>query len=392
MDVAAIPVSERLSLGTRNKLKLGVFCANVASGVNATVVPERWSGTWPDNLRVAQQADEAGMDFLLPLGAWRGFPGATGYQQTSFETLTWASATLGATRRIFVFGTVHVPLFHPVVAAKQMVTCDHVGEGRFGLNIVVGSKALEFEMFGRPLAEHELRYAQAQEWITIVRRLWTEDDDFDFAGDYYQLKAVRSRPKPYGGTMPLLLNAGASPTGQAFAIRNCDAFFTAVRKSSVDPTTGLVRPDFTGVAEIVASLRARAAELGRNQIGVYTNVNLICRPTLKEAIDYYQYALLDNADWEAVHAQIRQVGGLEPSSPDYAVLQQNFIRKIPVIGDPDTVARLLQDLSELGFDGVGITVVNYLEELPLFYAEVLPRLEKVGLRNAARSAIDRRAE
>src|SRR5581483_1224449 len=184
---------------------------------NATVVPERWSGSWRDNLRVARQADDAGMDFLLPLGAWRGFPGATGYQQTSFETLTWASATLAATQRIFVFGTVHVPLFHPVVAAKQMVTCDHVGEGRFGLNIVVGSKALEFEMFGRPLAAHELRYEQAQEWISIVRRLWTEDADFDFPGAYYQLKAARSKPKPYGGTMPLLLNAGPSPTGQAFA-------------------------------------------------------------------------------------------------------------------------------------------------------------------------------
>jgi len=384
MDVAALPVSERLSLGTRNTLKLGVFCANVASGVNATVVPERWSGSWRENLRVAREADEAGMDFLLPLGAWRGFPGATGYQQTSFETLTWASATLAATQRIFVFGTVHVPLFHPVVAAKQMVTCDHVGEGRFGLNIVVGSKALEFEMFGRPLAEHESRYAQAQEWITIVRRLWTEDADFDFPGEYYQLKAARSKPKPYGGTMPLLLNAGASPTGQAFAIRNCDAFFTAVRASNVDPATGLVTPDFTGVAEVVANVRARAAELGRNQIGVYTNVNLICRPTLKEAIDYYQYALLDNADWEAVHAQLREVSGLEPSSPKYAALQDNYIRKIPVIGDPDTVARLLQDLAELGFDGVGITVVNYLDELPLFYAEVLPRLEKAGLRSSSR--------
>jgi alkanesulfonate monooxygenase SsuD/methylene tetrahydromethanopterin reductase-like flavin-dependent oxidoreductase (luciferase family) len=379
LDHASVPVSARLSLGTTNKLKLGVFCANVASGVNATTVPERWSGTWRDNLRVARMADERGFDFLLPLGAWRGFPGATGYQQTSFETLTWASAVLASTSRIFVFGTVHVPLFHPVVAAKQMVTADHVGEGRFGLNIVVGSKEAEFEMFGRPLAEHEARYAQAQEWVTVVRRLWTEEADFDFDGSYYQLKAVRSRPKPFGGTLPLLLNAGTSPTGQAFAISNCDAFFTAVRASSVDPTTRLVTPDFGGVAEIVASLRERAAAQGRNEIGVYTNVNLICRPTLKEAIDYYYHALIDRADWEAVEAQVG-LFGVDRSSPEYPLLEQNFIRKIPVIGDPDTVARLLQNLSELGFDGVGITLVNYLDELPLLCAEVLPRLEKAGLR------------
>ena len=135
-----VPASSRLSLGTSNKLKLGIFCTNVSSGVNATVVPERWSGSWRDNLRVAQMADERGLDFLLPLGAWRGFRGATEYQELSFETLTWASAILASTRRIFVVGTVHTPLFNPLVAAKQMVTVDHVGEGRFGLNIVVGSK------------------------------------------------------------------------------------------------------------------------------------------------------------------------------------------------------------------------------------------------------------
>lgn len=375
----AIPVSARISLGTTNKLKLGVFCANVASGVNATVAPERWSGSWEDNLRVARMADGRGLDFLLPLGAWRGFDGTTGYQQTSFETLTWASATLASTSRIFIFGTVHVPLFHPVVAAKQMVTADHVGAGRFGLNIVVGSKEPEFEMFGTPLAEHEARYAQAQEWVTIVRRLWTEDDDFDFDGAYYRLRAARSKPKPFGGTVPLLLNAGTSPTGQGFAIRNCDAFFTAVRSSNLDPVTGLITPDFTGIAEINESLRKRASALGRNAIGVYTNVNLICRPTLREAIDFYHYALIDNADWEAIDDQAERFG-VDRSSPDYPVMVQNLIRKVPVIGDPETVARLLQNLSELGFDGVGITLVNYLEELPLLCDEVLPRLERAGLR------------
>jgi FMNH2-dependent dimethyl sulfone monooxygenase len=47
-----------------------------------------------------------------------------------------------------VFGTVHVPMFPPVLAAKQIVTADHIGEGRFGLNIVCGWNQVEFEMFG----------------------------------------------------------------------------------------------------------------------------------------------------------------------------------------------------------------------------------------------------
>ena len=47
-----------------------------------------------------------------------------------------------------MFGTVHAPLFHPLIAAKQFVTADHVSEGRFGLNIVVGWNEDEFQMFG----------------------------------------------------------------------------------------------------------------------------------------------------------------------------------------------------------------------------------------------------
>ena len=53
-----------------------------------------------------------------------------------------------ATKHITVFGTVHALIFNPVVAAKEMVTADHIGEGRFGLNIVVGWNEGEFDMFG----------------------------------------------------------------------------------------------------------------------------------------------------------------------------------------------------------------------------------------------------
>jgi len=367
-------------MGTANKLKLGVFSANISSGVNATLVPERWSASWDDNLRLAQMTDEYGFEFFLPVGRWRGYDGPTLYQATCLETITWASALLAATKRIFVFGTVHTPLFHPLVAAKQMVTADQVGHGRFGLNIVVGSKEDEFAMFGIPLAEHEDRYAQGQEWITIVRRLWTEPDDFDFNGAYYQLKGARSLPKTYGGTTPILLNAGTSPTGRAFALRNCDAFFTAVHTSNFDEATGIVTPDISGVKAVVDDLRSRAAEYGR-KVGVYTNVNVICRPTQKEAIEYYRYALVEQADWVAVDAQLQQQGiPRDLDSPDYLRRRQNLIRRIPAIGDPDAVARMFISLSEIGFDGIGITLLNYLDELPLIRQEVVPRLEAAGLR------------
>ena len=112
------------------------------------MAPERWSASWEDNLRMAILADDAGLDFLLPIGRWKGYGGETDYQGSSFETITWASGLLAQTRRITVFGTVHVPLFHPVLAAKQMVTADHIGHGRFGLNVVSGWNPIEFGMMG----------------------------------------------------------------------------------------------------------------------------------------------------------------------------------------------------------------------------------------------------
>ena len=212
-------------------------------------------------------ADEAGIDFLLPIGRWKGYGGDTDYQGATLETITWATGLLASTKRITVFGTVHAPLFNPVIAAKEMVTADHIGEGRFGLNIVVGWNEGEFEMFGVEQREHEERYDYAQEWIDVIKMIWSDKEDFDFDGQYLNMKGIRGKPKPYGGTRPVIMNAGASPTGQAFAIRNCDAFFLQASRTSLDET-----------AQKVATPRRRRSEHGR-ELGVYTVGVITCQPT-----------------------------------------------------------------------------------------------------------------
>jgi FMNH2-dependent dimethyl sulfone monooxygenase len=209
----------RVSMYNDNLLKLGFFGANCSSGRYVTKVPERWSGNWEDNLRLVLMMDEAGMDFMLPIGRWKGYGGDTDYQGAAYETITWASGLLAATKRITVFGTVHAPLFPPLIAAKMIVTADHIGRGRFGLNIVCGWNENEFDMFGVKPGDHDARYRQGQEWIDVLRRAWTEDD-FDFKGEFFNLKGVREKPKPYGGTLPLTMNAGASGDGRAVALRN----------------------------------------------------------------------------------------------------------------------------------------------------------------------------
>ena len=61
MPVSAPSSHDRMSMHNANRLKIGLFGANCSSGRAVTLVPERWSGTWPDNLRLARMADEAGI-------------------------------------------------------------------------------------------------------------------------------------------------------------------------------------------------------------------------------------------------------------------------------------------------------------------------------------------
>jgi FMNH2-dependent dimethyl sulfone monooxygenase len=371
------PKSARRSMQNDNALKIGFFGQNCSSGRYITLAPERWSASWDDNLRAAVLADAAGLDFLLPIGRWKGYGGTSDYSGTSFETITWATGLLAATKRINVFGTVHVPLFHPVLAAKQMVTADQVGHGRFGLNIVAGWNEDEFNMFGIAQKDHSMRYEQAQEWISAVKRTWSEDD-FDFEGDFYALHGVRSKPKPFGGFDPLIMNAALSEDGRAFALRNCDALFIAAGYGFDDASADRARND-------VASLKQAARDLGRD-IDVYTNGTVLCRPTRKEAEDYHNYLCVEQADWEAVDNMLRMRGllaGVSAEEADrlrrrYATTSGGFA----CIGSPDEIAEKLAIISGMGFAGIGMTSPHYVDEFHYYPEEILPRLERKGLRVA----------
>jgi FMNH2-dependent dimethyl sulfone monooxygenase len=371
---------DRKAMYNDNALKLGLFGANCSSGRSATKVPERWTASWPDCLALARMADASGIDFILPIGRWKGYGGETDFHGTTLETVTWAAALLAVTTHVTVFGTVHAPLFHPIIAAKEFVTADQVGQGRFGLNIVCGWNEGEFEMFGVTQREHEERYAYAQEWIDVVKAAWTEPGDFDFKSQFFDLKTVRAFPKPYGDTRPLIMNAGSSMVGQAFALRNCDAFFTATASS---------RLSLEENAKRVGEIKEAARTIGR-EIEIYTVGQVVCRPTRKEAEDYYQYAILEHADWDAVERMLALKNITRATVPlEEFIRQRNYyaghgIGGYPFIGTPDQIAGELTNLSRAGVRGIALSFVNYLNEYPFFRDEVLPRLERAGVRQPFR--------
>ena len=362
-----------------NRLKLGLFGANCSSGRAYVVAPERWETTWENNVRLAQLADEAGIECMVPIARWKGYGGEGDPNGTSWESITWACGLLGATQRINVFATVHVPLNPPVLAAKQMVTADHIGRGRFGVNVVCGWNEDEHRMFGVTVKEHEARYEQGAEWWTIVKKLWAGEGPFDFEGQFYHLAGVRGSPVPYGGAAPIMMNAGSSPAGRAFAIRYSDMHFDGVRAQ--DETV-----------QRIAETKRQAREAGRD-VQVWTPIGVVCRPTQREADGFAQYAV-EHADAGAIrrleevrrqHEQERRtkkgdIGGREVDPLTRLVVARgNFC----AIGDPDWVTQELARVHGMGFDGLVIHFVNYLDEFPYFAREVLPRLAQLGLRSKA---------
>ena len=370
-------MTERNSILTQgNRLKLGIFGANVSSGRSYITAPERWETTWENNVRLAQMADAAGIECMVPIARWKGYGGDTNPNGESWESITWAAGLLAATQRINVFATVHVPLNHPIVAAKQLATADHIGRGRLGINVVCGWNDDEFRMFGVTKKEHEARYEQGTEWWTIVRQIWEGGAPFDFLSAHYQLRECEGHPAPFSSPGPIMMNAGSSPSGRAFAIRFSDMHFDGVRlpEDSVDR---------------IAETKRLAAAAGRS-VQVWTPIGVVCRPTQREAEEFTDY-VIQNADAGAIgnlielHAQdardrtddegVARRSGEGPLERR-VVARGNFC----AIGDAGRVADQIARLQKVGFDGLVLNFVNYLDEFPYFAQAVLPRLEAMGLR------------
>ena len=164
-----------------NRMKIGIIAMNCSHGSTITQADGAWDMNWPDTKEVAVMADRAGFEVLLPVARWKGYGGPTNFNNRTFETYNWASAVAAVTDYSCIFSTSHVPLIHPVAAAKQCATIDHISGGRFALNVVCGWFKNEFEMFQANWSEHDVRYEYAAEWLKFVRQIWTQEGEFSFA-------------------------------------------------------------------------------------------------------------------------------------------------------------------------------------------------------------------
>jgi alkanesulfonate monooxygenase SsuD/methylene tetrahydromethanopterin reductase-like flavin-dependent oxidoreductase (luciferase family) len=354
------------------KLKLGLFSFNVSGGMMATTTPTSYEVSWQHTKQIALQAERMGFEALVPVGRWRGFEGRTNFAGESFETYTWAAGLAEATERIMVFATSHVPTVHPVLAAKQAVTIDHISSGRFGLNVVMGWFTHEMEMFSGKQKEHDERYQYGLEWVEIVKRLWTEDEPFDFDGRYFQLRGARALPKPIQTPHPVLVNAGSSPAGIDFSARAVDISFVGMGTYEMGEAAA-------------SAVRKRAREQYGRPMSTMTYATIVCRDTEREARRDYQ-EMVDNIDWEAID-YLTRVFGLEGQSYGDAESVRKLRTQFALgwggmtfVGTPGQVADQLARVSQIGIDGVMLGFLDYVVELEHFDRTVMPLLRQRGLR------------
>ncbi len=357
-------------LQNRDEFKLGLFSSNCSGGLAVTKAEERWDNSWDNNLKMALMAEQIGLDFLLPIARWIGYGGETDFHGSVLEPIPWATGLLAHTKRINVFATIHTAFNHPVVVAKQLATMDHIGGGRAGLNLVAGWNRPEYEALGGDLpADHETRYRYAQEWYNVIQRLWSEDEPFEFDGEFWQLARTYTNPKPLAEKMPIF-NAAGSVQGREFAVNNADFLFATV--ITLEQTQ----------AEIEA-LKKQASAVGRS-IDVLTLASCYCRPTEKEAQEYYRH-IVDQGDDGALDNIIEIMFANAESFPKDALagLRERFAAGHggwPLIGTPDQVADGIAAMASAGLAGTVFGFVDYLKEMPYFAQEVMPRLERKGLR------------
>lgn len=370
-----MPGAERTGEVTRgnlrasaSRLKLGVFSFNCSGGLNISAAPRAYHVSWAHTSAIARLAEEMGLEFLLSVAKWRGFGGTTDFYGESYETLTWAAGIAAQTSSITVAATVHVPVLHPSFVAKAGATVDHISDGRFALNVVMGWYPLEIGQFGLEPVEHDSRYRYGDEWASTVKRLWTEDEPFDHEGEWLTAHAALSKPKPL--RRPLLINAGTSPAGLEFTAKHCDFSLAS-------------RNEIPGSGPFVEGIKRIAREGHGRDLGVMNVAHVICADTEREAWRRREHIL---AHGDTVAAN-NFMDFLEIGSQSYTETLQRyrdyFITSgggIPLVGTPEQVADQMVALSDAGFDALALGFFDYLDDLAAFDESVMPLLRSAGVR------------
>jgi F420-dependent oxidoreductase-like protein len=180
--------------------------------------------TWDQWRALATTAEEHGFEALFRSDHYQPLDGsAQGGSLDAWATIN-ALAAITTTIRL---GTLVSPATfrHPSTLAREVVTADHVSNGRVELGLGAGWHEGEHRAHGFPFDSVKDRFDRLTEQLEIVHRSWTEDGPFDFEGRFYRLERADPQPKPRRKPN-LIVGGSAKPRGAALAARWADEYNT----------------------------------------------------------------------------------------------------------------------------------------------------------------------
>jgi len=232
--------------------------------------------------KIAKAHDRAGFDRVL-----------IGYGAVSPEGWALASYVLSVTSRLGVL-VAHRPGFvQPALLARQAATLDQLtGGGRIAIHFITGGDEADQRREGDFVA-HDDRYRRTLEVMSLVRKMWSSDEPFDHAGEFYRYENAFTSVKPVTpGGIPLFF-AGASKPAIDVGAQQADtyAFWGEPRAA---------------VASRVSAINAAAARHGRSM-----RYSLSLRPIIADT----EREAWERAEWiaakvaERIQAAKDRMGG-----------------------------------------------------------------------------------
>jgi pyrimidine oxygenase len=248
---------------------------------------------------------------------------------------------------------------------------DDVCSGRLGINIVSAANKGEYTQMGLyPDNFEEFRYEYTDEWLTLVRRLWTEPS-VSCKGKYFALDDCQSFPKPVQSTVPIVC-ATSSERGFRFVAEHCnDGFFGGTTLESKKARSKRIK-------EV-------AAERGRT-VRTHTLISLILGDTDADAqriLQHYQAG----ADEEAIDSIYSKRAGTKPEDR-ITILRDRFAHDrtrifyggLPFVAGPQRVADMIEELIVEGnVDGVMFVFPDFIDGLHRFDQLIMSLLRRRGL-------------
>jgi len=358
------------------KLELGVFLPIGNNGFLISETAPQYPPSFEMNRQISVLAEQLGFDYVFSMSKWRGFGGSTHFWDSTLESITLMTGLAAATSRIGLIATIQPLLFPPAVAAKMAATIDDLSHGRFGINIVTGSYLDEYDQMGiMPPNYGPNRYRYAEEWLQVVKRLWTEDS-VTFDGEWFHLRDCRSLPHPVQDPYPYIICAGISDEGFRFTAK--EGNYSFLGGNTLEHTKQLSQ-----------RMKATAADYGRHIKTATTLLPILAESDVaaQQRWQYYQ----DGADHGALDTMESYFAKQDRESAKARV--ERMRRDVSFAGrmipaSPATLADMIEELVVDGeLDSILLLFPDYIEGLKTFNAEVTPLLQKRDLMLSAASPV-----